>query len=48
MYLGATVSKEGGGSEDIHNRLVSKRGILEIEEDLEQPQHQSTNQSQAI
>ena len=26
VYLGATVSKEGGGTEDIHNRVVKARG----------------------
>ena len=35
-YLGATVSgKEGGGTENIHNRVVK----VEIQKDLEQPQH---------
>ena len=49
VYLGATVSKEGGGNEDIHNRVVKARGVsLEIEKDLEYQQHQPTNQSQAI
>ena len=28
MYLGATVSKEGGGTEDIHNRVVKARGAF--------------------
>ena len=28
VYLGATVSKEGGGTEDIHNRVVKARGVL--------------------
>ena len=28
-YLGATVSgKEGGGTEDIHNRVVKARGVF--------------------
>jgi len=26
VYLGTTVSKEGGGTEDIHNRVVKARG----------------------
>ena len=28
VYLGATVSKEGGGTEDIHNRVVKARGVF--------------------
>ena len=28
VYLGATVSKEGGGTEDIQNRVVKARGIF--------------------
>ena len=28
LYLGATVSKEGGGTEDIHNRVVKARGVF--------------------
>jgi len=28
VYLGATVSKEGRGTEDIHNRVVKARGIF--------------------
>ena len=28
MYLGATVSKEDGGTEDIHNRVVKARGVF--------------------
>ena len=28
MYLGATLSKEGGGTEDIHNRVVKARGVF--------------------
>ena len=27
VYLGATVSKEGGGTEDIQNRVVKARGV---------------------
>jgi len=48
--LGATVSKEGGGTEDIHNRVVKARGVfLRLKKiSVEQPQHQSMNQSQAI
>jgi len=35
VYQKATVSKEGGGMQDIHNRVVKARGgIYEIEEDL--------------
>ena len=28
VYLSATVSKEGGGTEDIHNRVVKARGVF--------------------
>ena len=28
VYLGATVSKEGGGTEDIHNRVDKARGVF--------------------
>ena len=28
VYLEATVSKEGGGTEDIHNRVVKARGVF--------------------
>jgi len=28
VYLGVTVSKEGGGTEDIHNRVVKARGVF--------------------
>ena len=28
VYLGATVSKEGGGTEDIHKRVVKARGVF--------------------
>ena len=28
VYLGATVSKEGGGTEDIHNRVIKARGVF--------------------
>ena len=28
VYLGATVSKEGGGTEEIHNRVVKARGAF--------------------
>ena len=28
LYLGATVSKEGRGTEDIHNRVVKARGVF--------------------
>ena len=45
VYLGATVSKEGRGTEDVHNRVVEARGVFLR---LKKPQHQSTNQSQAI
>ena len=28
VYLGAAVSKEGGGTQDIHNRVVKPEGYL--------------------
>ena len=28
VYLGTTVSKEGGGTEDIQNRVVKARGVF--------------------
>ena len=28
VYLGATVSKEGGGTQNIHNRVVKTRGVF--------------------
>ena len=28
VYLGATVSKKGGGTEDIHSRVVKARGVF--------------------
>ena len=28
VYLGATVPKEGGGTEEIHNRVVKTRGVF--------------------
>ena len=28
VYLGATVSQEGGGTEDIHNRVIKARGVF--------------------
>ena len=28
VYLGATVSKEGGGTEDIHNRVLKARWVF--------------------
>jgi len=28
VYLGATVSKEGGGKQDIHNRVVKAKGVF--------------------
>jgi len=28
VYLGATISKEGGGTQDIHNREVKARGVF--------------------
>ena len=28
VYLEATVSREGGGTQDIHNRVVKARGVL--------------------
>ena len=28
VYLGATVSKEGGGTKDIHNSMVKVRGVF--------------------
>ena len=37
VYLGAIFSREGGGTQDIHNIVVKARGVfmIEIEEDLE-------------
>ena len=30
VYSGATVSKEGGGTEEISNRVVKARGVLKL------------------
>jgi len=30
VYSGDTVSKEGGGTEDISNRVIKARGVLKL------------------
>ena len=34
VYLGATVSKEGGGTEDIHNRVVNNNNMFKQDDQL--------------
>ena len=45
VYLGTTVTKEGGGTEDIKKRLSKAR---ELEEDLEHTKHWSEYHNQTV
>ena len=48
VYLGATVSKEGGGTEDIQNRVVKARGLFLRLKKIWSSHNITQNQSQAI
>ena len=49
VYLRATVTKDGGGTEDIKNNILSKaRGPSKPEEDLENTEYWSKHKNQPV
>ena len=49
VYLGATVTKEGGGTEDFKKRLSKAQGaFFQLEEHLEHTEHWSEYKNQTV